>query len=58
MSELEKTILAVKIVGELLKINKKILAVKIVRFMYPTGLPEAKEFVDSLQALIEAEAKK
>ncbi len=51
MSEIEKTILAVMIAGELLKVNKKILAIKIIRFMFQANLPDAKQLVDRLQAL-------
>ena len=49
MSEIEKTILAVMIVSELLKAKKKILAIKIIRFMYGAGLINAKRLVDSLE---------
>ena len=49
MSEIEKTILAVMITQELLKNEKKILAIKIIRFMYNANLSDAKHFVDRLE---------
>ena len=49
MNELEKVNLAVMIVKELLKINEKIKAIKIVRYMYNATLRDAKDFVDSLE---------
>ena len=49
MNDIEKVILAVMVSQELLKINKKILAIKIIRFMYNANLPDAKQFVDRLQ---------
>jgi ribosomal protein L7/L12 len=53
MTEMEKVILGNMIVYELLKNEKKILAVKIIRFMYDTGLPEAKEYIDYIQKIKE-----
>ncbi|KKM75821.1 hypothetical protein LCGC14_1386310 [marine sediment metagenome] len=49
MSDIEKAILAIMIAQELLKADRKILAIKIIRFMYHANLPDAKQFVDSLQ---------
>lgn len=49
MGDLEKATLAVMIVQELLSIDRKILAIKIIRFMYSATLGCAKQFVDRLQ---------
>ena len=53
MSEIEKAELAIMLTGELLKQNRKILAIKIIRYMYKANLPEAKRFVDKIQSLRE-----
>ena len=50
MSEIEKAILAVMVADELLKRKQKILAIKIIRFMYNATLRDAKDFVDRLEA--------
>lgn len=49
MNELEKAITAVMIAQELLQNGKKILAIKIIRFMYNATLRDAKDFVDRLE---------
>ncbi|KKN32344.1 hypothetical protein LCGC14_0814940 [marine sediment metagenome] len=49
MNELEKAVLAVMITQELLKNEKKILAIKIIRFMYGADLRDGKDFVDRLE---------
>ena len=51
MTEIEKAKFAVMFVGDLLSIEKKILAVKVVKYMYSTGLKNAKQFVDEIEAL-------
>ena len=47
--DLEKADIAVTVVGELLSIEQKILAVKIIRYMYGASLAQAKKFVDSVE---------
>lgn len=49
MTELEKALLAVMIVQELLPRTNRILAIKIIRFMYNATLRDAKDFVDRLE---------
>lgn len=49
MNEIEKAALAVMVTDELLSIDKKILAIKIIRFMYNAHLRDAKDFVDRLE---------
>ncbi len=49
VSDIEKALLAIMIAQELLKADRKILAIKILRFMYHADLPDAKQFVDTLQ---------
>lgn len=49
MNEIEKAVLAVMVVDELLKIDRKILAIKIIRFIYNANLRDAKDFVDRLE---------
>ena len=46
MTKIEKAVLAVMVTDELLSISKKILAIKIIRFMYDATLCDAKDFVD------------
>ncbi len=51
MDEIEKAILAIMITGELLKIDKKILAIKIIRHIYRgANLTKGKRLVDAIQA--------
>lgn len=49
MSEIEKAVLAVMITNELLRNEKKILAIKIIRFMYNATLRDAMDFVNRLE---------
>ena len=56
MTEIEKAELAIMLVDGLLKQDSKILAIKIVRFMYKANLVEAKRFVDKIQSLREVVA--
>ena len=51
MNELEKATLATMVVQELLKREEKILAVKIVRFMYDETLRNALDFVNRLETV-------
>ncbi len=50
MNEIEKAILAIMVTGELLRVKKKILAIKIVMFMYMANLKDAKAFVERIEA--------
>ncbi len=49
MNEIEKAVIATMVAQELLKIEKKILAIKIIRFMYSATLRDAVDFVNSLE---------
>lgn len=55
MKELEKTKLAIWLVCELLNAEKKIMAIKMIRYMYSANLVDAKRFVDTLQAFKESD---
>ena len=50
MNEIEKARLAIMVTDELLERRQKMLAIKIVRFMYSATLQEAKDFVEGLEA--------
>jgi ribosomal protein L7/L12 len=49
MTEMEKAVLAFLMVHELLKAEKKILAIKMVRFMYNANLADGKALVDMIE---------
>ncbi len=51
MTEIEKAVFATELVNDLLKLNKKILAVKLLRLFYKTGLKQAKDFADQIEAI-------
>ena len=51
--ELEQARIAVFVASELLAVGKKILAIKMLRYMYGESLPSAKQFVDTVQAIME-----
>ena len=53
MNDIEKASLAITVAGTLLEANKLLLAVKTVKYMYQSDLPDAKHFVDTLRNLKE-----
>ena len=60
MNEIEKAAFAVRMVKELLSMNKKIKAVKLVRLLYPLqekDLANARKFVDAVEQEVLAEAE-
>ena len=48
-AELEKAGLVNTIVLELLKNNQMVLAIKLIKQVYPSSLVQAKQFVDALE---------
>ena len=49
MDELKTATLAFRVSAELVRIDRKILAIALVRLMYDANLQDAKSFVDNVQ---------